>query len=523
VTGGIDVDIAEYLALEFGTLDEVFQMRVTEHPTRTAAICEDRQISYAEMDDLVNRAATSLQRDGVEPRDVVSICASSSIEYVALFLAILRAGATVAPLPPSATPEQLLTMLDDCGATHLFSDADVSSHLEAVATAIAARRIALDADAEGDFFDRWLTPEGSKPMPTQIDPDQSFNIIYSSGTTGTPKGIVHSHRMRWSQFITLLPAGYQPAAVAIFSTPLYSNTTLASLLPALAGGATCVLMPKFDALKFLELCERHRVTVAMLVPVQYRRILEVPEFDNFDLSSFQMKFSTSAQFPAELKREVLSRWPGGLIEIYGMTEGGAVCVLLAHEYPDKLHTVGTWYGSVDLKVIDDEGRILAPGQPGEVVGRSAAMMDGYLNQPGKSAEAEWLSPDGLRYIRTGDIASVDEEGFVTLVGRKKDMIISGGFNIYPIDLETALNGHPAVGEVAVIGKPSDQWGETPVAFVVLKADADVEPEVLRTFANASLGKHQRISEVRIIDSLPRSAIGKVLKLELKDLLPVEAP
>lgn len=514
------MDIAEYVALEFGTLDDLFRMRASEHPSRPAVICEDRQISYKDLDVLVDRAAASLQRDDVQPRDVVSICASSSVEYVALFVAILRVGATVAPLPPSASPEQLLTMLDDCGATHLFSDAGVSSHLAPVSTAISARRIALDANAEGDRFDRWLAPEGATPKPIPIDSDQSFNIIYSSGTTGTPKGIVHSHRMRWAHIVTLLPAGYGPQAVVILSTPLYSNTTLVSFLPALAGGATCVLMPKFDARGFLELCERHRVTVAMLVPVQYRRILEVPEFDNFDLSSFQMKFSTSAPFPAELKREVLSRWPGGLLEIYGMTEGGVSCMLLAHEHPDKLHTIGTWPASADLKVIDDEGRILPPGHAGEIVGRSAAMMDGYLNQPDKSAEAEWWSPDGLRYIRTGDIASVDEDGFVTLVGRKKDMIISGGFNIYPIDLETALSGHPAVEEVAVIGKPSDQWGETPVAFVVLKVDAEIEIEVetLRSFANDSLGKHQRISEVRIIDSLPRSAIGKVLKLELKDLL-----
>jgi acyl-CoA synthetase (AMP-forming)/AMP-acid ligase II len=209
------------------------------------------------------------------------------------------------------------------------------------------------------------------------------------------------------------------------------------------------------------------------------------------------------------------------LEIYGMTEGGVSCMLLAHKHPDKLHTIGTWPASADLKVIDDEGRILPPGQAGEIVGRSAAMMDGYLNQPGKSAEAEWWSPDGLRYIRTGDVASVDEDGFVTLVGRRKDMIISGGFNIYPIDLETALSGHPAVEEVAVIAKPSDQWGETPVAFVVLKVGTEIEVETLRSFANDSLGKHQRISEVRIIDSLPRSAIGKVLKLELKDLLTPE--
>jgi long-chain acyl-CoA synthetase len=323
--------------------------------------------------------------------------------------------------------------------------------------------------------------------------------------------------MRWGQFVSLL-AAYSSDAVAILSTPLYSNTTLASFLPAVAGGATCVLMPKFDSLDFLGLCERHRVTAAMLVPVQYRRILEVPQFDDFDLSSFRVKFSTSAPFPAELKREVLSRWPGGLIEIYGMTEGGVVCVLLAHQFPDKLHTVGTWATSSDLKVIDDEGRVLTPGTAGEIVGRSGSMMDGYLNQPEKSADAEWWSPEGLRYIRTGDIGSVDQDGFVTLVGRKKDMIISGGFNIYPSDLEAALVGHHAVEEVAVVGAPSFKWGETPVAFVALKDGSDTDVEELRDFANASLGKNQRISEVRIVDALPRSAIGKVLKTELKDWL-----
>jgi acyl-CoA synthetase (AMP-forming)/AMP-acid ligase II len=522
LTKGIDVDIAQYVTQDFGTLDDLFKMHAAERPSRTAAICGDRQISYAELNALVDRAAAALQREAVQAKDMVSICASSSLEYVALFVAILRAGATVAPLPPSATPEQLVTMLKDCGATHLFSDAAVSSHLAPVSSAIAARRVALGPDAKGEPFERWLEPEGATPRSTSIDPDQAFNIIYSSGTTGTPKGIIHSHRMRWSQIVGLLPIGYGPDAVAILATPLYSNTTLASLLPALAGGATCVLMPKFDARRYLELCERHRVTVAMLVPVQYRRILEEPGFDDVDLSSFQVKFSTSAPFSAELKREVLTRWPGGLIEIYSMTEGGVICLLFAHEHPDKLHTVGRWSSASDLKVIDNEGRVLAPGLAGEVVGRSAAMMDGYLNQPDKSAEAEWWSPEGLRYIRTGDIASVDEDGFVTLVGRKKDMIISGGFNIYPIDLEMALIGHPSIEEVAVIGKPSDRWGETPIAFVTLKEGANVDVETLRTYANDSLGKHQRISEVRIIDALPRSAIGKVLKRELQDRLVSES-
>jgi acyl-CoA synthetase (AMP-forming)/AMP-acid ligase II len=512
------VDATEYLAQSFGTLDELFSLHVASQPERVAAICADTSLTYGELNVLVNRAAAALQRDGVAPRDVISICAASSIEYVALFLATLRVGATVAPLPPSATAEQILTMLDDCRATHLFSDHAVSEHLREIDTRISARRVALDAQATGERFELWLADNDATARSVAIEPQQSFNIIYSSGTTGTPKGIVHSHAMRWPQIQGLVPMGYSHGAVTLLSTPLYSNTTLASMLPALAGGATCVLMAKFDARHYLELCEKHKVTVAMLVPVQYRRILAQESFDATDLTSFEMKFATSAPFPAELKREVLDRWPGGLIEIYGMTEGGVTCVLLAHLFPEKLHTVGTWFGATDLQVIDDDGNVLARGQAGEIVGHSAAMMDGYLNQPGKSAEAEWWSPDGRRYIRTGDVGIVDEEGFVTLVGRKKDMIISGGFNIYPVDLETALSEHPSVAEVAVIAAPSEQWGETPVAFVSLVNGAEVDPEELRSFANASLGKNQRISEVRIIDVLPRSAIGKILKRELQDRL-----
>jgi acyl-CoA synthetase (AMP-forming)/AMP-acid ligase II len=301
------------------------------------------------------------------------------------------------------------------------------------------------------------------------------------------------------------------------STPLYSNTTLVSFFPALAGGGTVVLMPKFDARGFLELAERHRATHAMLVPVQYRRILALQDFDAFDLSSFRMKYATSAPFPAELKAEVLRRWPGGLIEYYGMTEGGGSCALLAHEHPDKLHTVGKPMPGHDLRVIGPDGDFAPPGVAGEVVGRSASMMNGYHNAPAKTAEAEWFSPAGDRYIRTGDIASIDADGFVTLIGRAKDMIISGGFNVYPVDIESVLKDYPAVDEAAVIGVPSADWGETPVAFVTVRsgAAAAADPEGIRVWANARLGKTQRISAVEIVDELPRSAIGKILKRELQ--------
>lgn len=519
---GASAAMAEYIGRDFGTFADFVALQAEERPERVAIVCDDARATYAELDGLADRVAAGLQRDGVRRGGVVAICASSSIDYAAVFIGTLRAGAAISPLAPSATPAQLAAMLDDCGASHLFADAAVSATLAPVEPGLRARRIALEEGAKGEAITAWLPEDASALRSVEIDPDLPFNIIYSSGTTGTPKGIVQSHRMRWPHNNPADPPGFGPDAVALVSTPLYSNTTLVHFIPALAGGGTVVLMPKFDARRYLELAERHRVTHTMLVPVQYRRILDVPDFDTFDLSSFQLKFATSAPFSAELKAEVLKRWPGGLIEYYGMTEGGGSCMLVAHEHPDKLATVGQPMPGHDIRLIDGQGRLLGAGEVGEVVGRSGAMMTGYYNQPAKTAEAEWISPEGERFIRTGDLAMVDAEGFFTLIGRRKDMIVSGGFNIYPVDLEEILREHPAVDEAAVIGAASRQWGETPVGFVTLAAGATIGGGELRDFANARLGKMQRLADVRIVDELPRSAIGKILKRELQDRLADES-
>ena len=187
------------------------------------------------------------------------------------------------------------------------------------------------------------------------------------------------------------------------------------------------------------------MTHTMLVPVQYQRIMAREDFARFDLSAFRVKFSTSAPFAAALKRDVLKRWPGGLIEYYGMTEGGGTCVLLAHERPDKLHTVGSPAPLCDIRIIDEHGRECAPGEAGEVVGHSTAMMTGYHRLSALTAAAEWFDGDGKRFIRTGDIGRFDEDGFLVLMDRRKDMIISGGFNVYPSDIEAILARAPRRG------------------------------------------------------------------------------
>ena len=199
-----------------------------------------------------------------------------------------------------------------------------------------------------------------------------------------------------------------------------------------------------------------------------------------------------------------------------MTEGGVVCLLQAHEFPDKLHTVGRPAPGSELKVLDDEDNEVPAGTPGNLIGRSATMMSGYKNQPGKTSEAQYVDADGGVWMRMGDIARVDEDGFVELVGRAKDMIISGGFNIYPTDLEAELEQEQDVIEAAVVGIPSRAWGETPVGFVVL-GDGSRETDAILESVNARLGKTQRLSALHTIEEMPRSHIGKLLKSELREI------
>jgi acyl-CoA synthetase (AMP-forming)/AMP-acid ligase II len=485
-------------------------------PDQVALIHRDQTLTYAELDVLMDRVAAACQRDGLKSGQAVAICALSSIPYVAVYMGALRAGLAAAPLAPSSTADALVGMLEDCAAPLFFLDKGVAEQLSGVADRITARRIALDGSDAGEPFEAWLGPEGARPEPVEIDPGQAFNIIYSSGTTGAPKGIVQSHRMRFSHLGKYEGSTYEPNTVTMVSTPLYSNTTLVSILPTLANGGTAVLIEKFDVSRFLEEAQKHRATHAMLVPVQYRRIMEHPEFDSYDLSSFRMKYCTSAPFSAALKADVLKRWPGGLIEYYGMTEGGGGTALLAHEFPDKLHTVGRPGPGVDVRLIDEEGRQVPPGEVGEVVGRSGAMMNGYHNKPDKTSEAQWVSPEGLVFIRNGDVGRFDEDGFLILMDRKKDMIITGGFNIYPSDLEHVLLQHPAVADAAVVGVASDRWGETPIAFVVVRESEAVSADEVKRWANERLGKTQRLADIVLVDSLPRSHIGKILKRELRD-------
>ncbi len=478
----------EILRCEFASLPDLVRGNARERARHPALIVEGRTLDHGELDAAMDRVAAALQRDGIAPRDVVALCGINSLEYALVFLGALRAGAAVAPIAPSGTPESIERMRVDSGAKLFFDEAKLAG-----------------------LWD-WLAPAGARPQPVAIQPDWTFNIIYSSGTTGVPKGIVHPHAMRWAHIQRAQRLGYGPDAVTLLATPLYSNTTLVSFLPAVALGGTAILMAKFDAKGYLELARKHRPTHTMLVPVLYQRLMAFPDFDRYDLSCFRMKRCTSAPLSAALKAEVVRRWPGKLVDSYGLTEGGGTCMLDCGAHPDKLHTVGQPAPGHEIRLIDDAGREVPPGSTGEVVGHSPGIMTGYHNQPELTRQAEWRDATGKRFIRTGDVGRFDEDGFLVLVDRKKDMIISGGFNIYPSDLEAVIRQHPDVADVSVVGVPSEKWGETPIAFVVLRNETQAD---LLAWANQRLGKTQRLADLRLVDALPRSAIGKVLKRELR--------
>ena len=508
------------LAGDFGSFSDILAGWARVHPDRLALRDDTGELTWRQLDDQIERLAARLVGTGLEKGQAVAILGLSSAAYAIVFLAAVRAGGVAAPLTTSANRAQLEGMASDSGARHLFIDAAKRAELG------GGFMPELDHIALEDIGD-WMCAEGEQAPAFAPDAKDHFNIIYSSGTTGVPKGIIHSHAMRWRQFASTA-AAYHKVGLdirALASTPLYSNTTMVCFLATMLAGGTLTLMGKFDCGRWLELAQDHRISMTMLVPVQYQRLMDYPHFDAANLSALTMKYCTSAPFSADLKREVLRRMPGALNEIYSMTEGGVVCLLEAHKFPDKLHTVGRPAPGSEMLVLDDDDQPVAPGQAGNLIGRSQTMMAGYKNQPGKTQEGYWTNPEtGEVWQRMGDIGRVDADGFVELVGRAKDMIISGGFNIYPSDLEAALAKDERVTEAAVIGMPSRKWGESPVGFVTLRpgTNGDAIADIMAR-ANSQLGKTQRLAALHAVDQMPRSHIGKLLKTDLRAYAETLAP
>ncbi|GLQ06493.1 class I adenylate-forming enzyme family protein [Sneathiella chinensis] len=505
----------------FISFPERIRKAAADHPDMEVLRVGERVHTWRTFMPRINRVSNLLQSRGIGRGDKVAVLATSSLEYIEVFLGTVQAGACLVPLSGMASSSQLQGMIEDSGAAMVFASASTRGLIDPFRGQVKGLPddgyVAFDFTADGwAAYEQVLAAQSDQEVIIPIQPEDAFNLIYSSGTTGVPKGIEQSHHMRNQHVARFEKLGFEVGAVTLSSTALYSNTTLVAMLPTLALGGQVVLMPKFNVDEYLKLAEKHKVTHTMLVPVQYQRILASPDFDSYDLSHFRMKMSTSAQLRADVKADALKRWPGKLIEIYGLTEGGIGTVLVATDFPDKLASVGKPGEGVDLRIINEAGEELPQGEIGEVVGRSDAMMTGYHNKPEQTSDMLWTSPEGKIFFRSGDMGRLDEDNFLYLLDRKKDMILSGGFNIYAADIEAELFPHPAVADAAVIAIPSEEWGETPLALVVKKAGDQTTEAELMAWVNERLGKTQRVSGVKFRDDLPRNTIGKVMKRELRE-------
>ncbi len=487
---------------------------------RPALVFEDQVVTWAAFDAAANRVAQGLRAAGLAPGDAVAVVMHNGVEMAQAIIGAVKAGCVIAPLNLTVSDEALAAMIADCAARAVFAAEDQVARLNGVAAVEAAdvRLVVGEGACSAAWtpYAAWCERAPAEPFRRDFGPETPFSIIYSSGTTGRPKGIVHTHQARldWAYDLAL-GLRYHSAARTLCTLGLYSNIAWVMMLCTWLVGGTVHLARRFDAGRTLAVMANEAITHTAMVPVQYQRLLDHPDAAAADLSALQAVMSCGSPLHEGLKARVFERLSCVVIELYGLTEG-LITTLDPEEAHGRLASVGKPLPGADLAIISDEGAVLGPGVAGEIVGRARFVTSGYHRRADATAEATWRDADGRPWLRTGDIGVVDADGFLTIVDRKKDMIISGGQNIYPSDLEAVLVGHPHVADAAVIPAPSAAWGETPFGVVELTATGACDAAGLLSWANARLGTRQRIADLAIVEALPRNANGKVLKRELRE-------
>lgn len=481
-------------------------------PAGVAVIDGGRQLTFAEVDDRSSRLACALLAGGLLPGQPVAVLSPNRLEFVEIAAGIAKAGLVMVPLNPRGTAGEHSYVLEHSGARVLIAD---DSLLQAAAGLgqMLDRMLVLGEDGPGGSqpYERVISQAHARDpraSPPERDP---FCIMYTSGTTGTPKGVLLSHRSRvltmyWGGLDWGVGPGRRTAAIAPMA--LGAGFCFAYMGPFLGG--TTVMMRRWDAAEFLLMAERHRLQSVFLVPTHAYGIREVTlnPGAQLDLSSLQTLYFNAAALPVPLKKWVIEAFPqAGIHEIYGSTEASVVTALRPDRALDRAGSVGHPWFATEVKLAGDDGQPVPAGEPGELFSRSPLLMNGYRNDAEATAAA--LTADG--WCTAGDLAVADDEGFLYIVDRKKDMIISGGQNIYPRELENVILELGGVADVAVTGVPDEQWGERVCAHVVLAPGAAPDPAALEAQARQRLAGYKVPREWRFVSSLPRNANGKVMK------------
>jgi len=488
-------------------------------PDHLAFVCNEERFTYKAFNAYVNKLANALLACGLSKGDKFTTVLPNCVQLMAAYWAAAKTGLVIVPSSTMLNEGGLATLLKDSDTTLVIADAgfaDVLDRLRVGLPAIADDRyvlVGLDGTREGFCsYEDFVGPASEEnPPETPITDDDMYNIMYSSGTTGAPKGIVHTHYVR-AMYCTIFAASWRmnPESVTLHAGAIVFNGAMLDLMPWMFLGATYILHEKFDPEAVIADIEKEKVTHIIMVPAQIIAILNSPAFDPKKLVSLEMIQNVGAPLLLEYKHRLNEALPGRFYELYGLTEG-FMTVLDKHDAIRKVGSVGVPAPFMEMRILDADGRECPPGEIGEICGQSPMMMPGYYKRPDLTEKA---IVDG--WLHTGDLGYVDNDGFLFLVDRMKDMIISGGVNVYPKDIEEIVVRHPEVSEVAVLGVPDEKWGEVPIASVVLGPNATVTPQELIEWTNSRVdAKFQRIRDVVIMESFPRNVAGKMLKREMR--------
>ena len=481
-------------------------------PHATAVVFENERLDYRAFWVRVAQAGNLLRSLGIRKGDKVATLAPNSLHLLTVYWAAPSIGAVLVPLSPLLLAGGVASLLADSEARCVIVDAALLPLVRALGAQRPPHVVVIGGDGhEFTDFEYAAARQPAALVPEEVDDNDLFNIIYSSGTTGQPKGIMHSHRVR-SMYCTLMASAFRmtPESRTLHTGAIVFNGAFVTLMPSFYLGGTYVLHRQFDAEAAIETIAREQVTHTMLVPSQIIAMLAARNFDPARLASLQCILSLGAPLMQSCKDRLNEALPGRFYELYGLTEG-FVTILDREDAVRKSGSVGAPPPLYRCRIVRDDGADAAAGEVGEIAGRGPIIMDGYYKRPDLTAAAV---RDGWLY--SGDMGFLDEEGFLHLVDRKKDMIDSGGVKVYPRDVEEVAARHPAVLEVAVFGVPDEKWGETPCAAVILRAGENVSAEALREWINERVqARYQRVSKVVVMPEFPRSAAGKTLKRELR--------
>ena len=520
------------------TLAEAFQQVASSRLDQGALVCGEERFTYGQLLERVDGVVLCLSEIDIGKGDKVICLLPPGPEFISLFFAVARLGGVFIPLNPRIRPRGFRDVLQEVEpavvVSHLRLDEDLSTQLEGI-------RHLTFTDLEGDGIDPPQTT--SQQEISQVSSDDLLTLLFTSGTTGKPKGTMHSHRSLiapvvasiklrelWIKKPTIMSLGQSVKALARYRTRLlravgkpqtflstagwHTVTGLEIMLQALLMGDRLVVMPRFHPREALQLIERERVTVLIAVPMALQVMLSVEGFEQFDTSSLLICGTGAAPCPPALAQEVQDRFGCAIHIGFGATEtgGGISATSIADSNERQAETVGQPMPGMEVRIVDERRRELPPGQVGELACRSDSVMLGYFGAPEETAEV--LDEDGWYY--TGDLAMIDDKGYLRIVGRLNDMIIRGGQNIYPVEIESVLASHPRVREVAVLGVPAPMGGEKVWAYVIPESNVGLTPGEVLAFCREEFEPYKIPSRVELVDDFPRSENGKPQKYVLRN-------